>query len=68
MLVTKVKYAKLIIENPYPSFIQGTLKQSTAEVQCHSPIEFLHVIFFLKVLKLENDHNIANIFHWKTCN
>lgn len=52
MLVTKVKYAKLITENPYPSFIQGTLKQSTAEVQCHSPIEFLHVIFFLKVLQV----------------
>lgn len=46
MLVTEVKYAKLIIENPYPSFIQGTLKQS------HSPIEFLHAIFFLKVLQV----------------
>lgn len=36
MLITKVKYAKLIIENPYPSFTQGTLKQSTAEIQCHN--------------------------------
>lgn len=46
MLITKGKYAKLMTENTYPSFILGTLKQSTAEIQCHNHAQFLQLMFF----------------------
>lgn len=52
LLITKVKYAKHLTENPYPFFILGTLEQRAAEIQCYNHVEFLQVMLFVKALTI----------------